>query len=111
MLSAHDKLDLFFNMLVKVNNLARLGTGGFIHHKGVSFLNVELGMNKSRDIAPYLEENARFLKSHYEGGEDDFLITKEVMKHHRYSAKDEKGRSIYITELMKRHGIAEIFGR
>lgn len=106
------KLDLFFDMLFKHNTEQRKETSPiFLHEKSLTFLSTELGMNKMRDIKPYLDVNREVIDTHYEGGRGQAIVTKEAMRADAWRSKDENGKSAYLTELMQKYGIAEMFGR
>lgn len=114
LISKDEKLRLFIDAIMKHNRSEKDKAKNkgyepnFIHLKSIYFVSKETGMNKTRDVSPFMKSVESELSQHYEkmGG-----LTSAVMSKPELTTKDEKGRLTIIAEILENEGIAELFGR
>ena len=107
-LSSDDKLRMFINAIMKHNAKESSNkTENYIYLPSAYMIHLETGVNRSRNVVPFLESIQSDLDKHF----DRYGIDESHLKNPIFNEKDEKKRYKFITEVLKKEGISHIFNR
>ena len=105
--TVNDKLRFFVDAIKKHNSMQKGREKNYVYLLNPYFIYKETGINRSRNVVPFLESITAEIEAHNNRyGIDESAMVKPV-----FQDKDEKRRSNFVGNILKQEGIAHLFNR